>query len=331
MNSKLCVAFGDLEHPSAWVSEVPEEMVPLLGMRTQLRMHVENAEGEDDDYEIVGQVVYMEDDEEDGSTLAFIYGGEEEPEEIIQLILETNGWVRLDDEEAFGIMEIVQVAPPTAALHDVLLIAGDLNKLDENGEPVFEVWNRIFEPEDPILPMFGQRVRIDILNSIKDETVEEDVLGEPGEPYEVVDLDAPGTLEDGVPGLVIHSARSEPGIAQMAFWVKSLDSFDRLSMIASDWEKIDISDIDDDGSFKLLTRIDLALRTHLELRYDEEGFPYLYDFFIDKAEEVPEEDYEILPNMLIDHCKFAKEMAGVENVENMIAGWDDTKPPAEEE
>ena len=35
--------------------------------------------------------------------------------------------------------------------------------------------------------------------------------------------------------------------------------------------------------------------------------------------------------MLIDHCKFAKEMAGVENVENMIAGWDDTKPPAEEE
>lgn len=321
MNAKLCVAFGSLENPSAWASEIPDNWTPVIGMRTQFNMHVEQENGDTDDYEIVGQVVYTESDEEDGSTLAFIYGGEKEPEIVIQLLLEANGWVRLDDSEAHEIIQIVQIAPPSATMHDVLILVGDMETKDENGKLVFDVWTRLFEPEDPLLPMFGQRLFIDVVNSVDDEEAER-ILDDQGN-VEIADLDAPASLDKGIPGLVIYCAIVSPGVAQMAFWVKSLGDIDGYTMMASGWEKIDQEDIDDNGDFRLEERLDLALRTRLDLKADKEGFPYLDDFSIDNAEEIPESSYDILPPMIVEYCKFAKELKPVENIDGLIAGWED--------
>lgn len=328
MNAKLCVAFGSLENPSAWASEIPDDWTPVIGMRTQFNMHVEQENGERDDYEIIGQVVYTE-AEEDGSTLAFIYGGEKEPEVVIQLLLEANGWVRLEDSEAHEIIQIVQIAPPSATMHDVLVLVGDMETKDEDGNLVFDVWTRLFEPEDPLLPMFGQRLFIDMVNSVADEEAER-ILDAKGN-VDVADLNATPTLETGVPGLVIYCAIVSPGIAQMAFWVKSLGDIDGYTMLANGWEKLEEDDIDNNGDFRLMERLDLALRTRLDLKADEEGYPYLDDFSIDNAEEIPESSYDILPPMIVEYCKFAKELKTVENVDGLIAGWEEKEKPEDEQ
>lgn len=359
MTSTLCVAFGSIEVPAVWATRMANEWVPEPGRRVQFqfrqdedadragskrfRANLDTGNEHDEDHDmtdaIVGHVTYA-DVQEDGEGIAFVYAGVPHPPVELQEILQANSWLRLSDEDARGVLDVIEHANPVAAVQDLMLVIGD-PQMDADGVAPMETWSRIVQPYDPTLPLFGQRL---ILNAIAgDEVYDEDdesneyeddaaadaaaeaaqaaAAARVDQRQDEVDLWAPGSRSEGLPALVIYCTATEPGAAQVAFWVASLSDLDGFDLLAAGWEKFDPEVLNENGDFQLATRVRLALRTKLDIREDADGDSYVNDFEIVDAGSVPESSYPLLPAGLADHCRFAAELGDSDDI---IGRWMNT-------
>lgn len=317
----LCVAFGTVDEPAVWAAIIDDDWEPAVGMRAEFHVKA-NADDVDDLFEIVAQVMYIS-EVEDGSAVVYLFGGEDLPDESMTDRLEANSWTQLESDEAHSVMEVVSAAPPTAAAHDVLLVVGDPFSQPDGSPVAFQAWNRMIAPEDPLLPMFGQRLVVDLLDSVSDDALEPD-LRDDGDsvPFRVVipvDPWTPGNASDGVNTVVVYCAVVDAGVAQVVFWAPSLEAIDGFDLLAAGWEMLTEEDFDP-LDFKLAERIELALKTELQIELDEDGEPYLTDFQIRDAAEVSPDLYDLLPPGLAEQCRFAAEMTEADDV---LARWRD--------
>lgn len=337
MSSTVCVAFGSVSDPAVWAADMPQAWTPMLGMRTQFQVQMSDADEEDGEMaEIISQVVFC-DVQEDGSPITFIFGGNEVPDEDIMSRFEDNSWVRLPENAAREILQIIETAPPVASTHDIVLIVGDPSKIDENGNVEYEIWNRILAPNDPLLPMFGQQLLLDVVDSMPDSEVDVELPTEqPGEDkqtfrdrvrfFQGVNMNTVGSAIGGLPVSVIYCAQVEPGVAQIAFWAKDLGSIDGYDLLAADWALMGEGDDFDVDEFRVTDRILLAEKTFLDIRVDDSGEPFLSDFEIRDAAKVAEDQYSLLPPALAEHCRFAKEL---EQTDDIVRQWSDEDPSKE--
>lgn len=337
MSATLCVAFGTLESCSVWATTISADVDIYLGMRTQFNFSDEP--DDEDPLEVVGQVVHT-DVQEDGSAISFLFAGEELPDRELQAQLDEH-WMKLDEDNAHDVMLIVATAPPTAFNHDVLILVGDLDERDEDGKPTAQVWSCEFIPDDPLLPMFAQRLMIDVLGAAPDEDDEPEAEAEAPEGSDEGDAAAgdyypdlreadpelndmsrwPAPTDDGVvPAVTVYCAIVAPGVGEIAFWTPTLGSVTGFDMMAAGWELLSHDDFDME-EFRATQRLEVARRTVLDIRVDEDSDElYLYDFEIEDAASIPEDFYSFLPSALADHCRFA---VAIGDVDDVISGWRD--------
>jgi hypothetical protein len=309
MSATMCLAFGTIDTPEVWIASMPVDWSPELGGRAELEFRDGDNEHICDD--VVGQVIFI-DTQDDGTPIAFVFVGEELPDEDTQDCLDAGSFIRMDEDQAREVLTIVMTAPPVSAVHDLLLIVGDPMATVEDGQSQFQLWQRVVDVADPIVPMFGERMHIKVLDCPNTGSDAEDDGNAVARPTIV------GTSEHEADAevTIAYAAQVEVGIAQIAFWVPSLGDIDGFALMASGWAKINDDDIDDD--FRLSERILLAQRTTLDVRYDEDGDPFLHDFAVRDAEEVTEDQYPLLPPGLAEHCRFARELVQADDI---VASW----------
>jgi hypothetical protein len=332
MDVTLCLVFGSRDRAVVWAGAYETDQPPMAGQSTQIHLHTRPDMEEDPEPEIiVAEVVHSEVSEE-GETVVFLYAGEYIPDERIVSLLSALRWLPMADNQAQDVMEIVAAAPPMARLHDVLLIVGELDGLDNEGNPSVEAWNRTISADDPVIPMFGERMYLDVIDAISmdEEYLLEDEY-EDGEESELVEGDEGvvfvpeanenniGSAADGLPAVVFYAAKVDPGEAQVGFWVSSLGDITGFDLVAAGWEKM-TADTFDPIEFRLSERVELSRRTRIDTEFDEEGQIVLNDFEVKNASEVTESQYALLPSALVNHCRAAKEMLSIDDI---VSGWVD--------
>jgi hypothetical protein len=332
----LCVAFGSTADHAVWAGTYRTDELPEVGMRTELRLTDSSIEKTDHD-SIVAEVIYSDVDS-DGDPVVYLFAGPQIPDADVTDLLVQSSWVELGEEAAFGVMTILDAAPPTAAIHDVLLVIGDPSRTDEQGNPDVEAWHRVVAPHDPMIPMFAERLYLDPTDSMSDPDEDDDfdddrefpegdaaVDGEFPDSRMTnldIDLDEPGSPDEGYPCLVFYASKSEPGEAQLGFWVTSLGELTGFDLVAAGWVRLTPEEFDA-GDFRVAERVELALRTEIVTDLDEDGDPFLVDFEITDAIDVREDQYELLPHLLQEQAKASHELARVEDV---IRAWSEDFP-----
>lgn len=334
MDVTLCVAFGSRERAVVWAGSYQTEFAPTPGQSTEIHLHSQPDARDEDPESIFAEVVHAE-TEDDGTTIVFLYAGEQLPDDHICMLLEASQWVPMNAVQARDVMEIVDAAPPMAHTHDVLLVVGDLEAKDEDGNPTFESWNRAIIPDDPVIPMFGERLYVDVLDALPSDDEEDESDDEDEDLSDsptlvglqmIANEDDTGSAATGLPAVVFYAAKVDPGEAQVGFWVSSLGDVSGFDLVAAGWQKM-TPDIFDPIEFRLGERVDLARRTRIDSDVDDDGQLFLKDFELRDAARVEESQYELLPSALVNHCKAAKEMLGIDDI---VSGWldeqsDDTK------
>jgi hypothetical protein len=324
MDVTLCLVFGSLDRAIVWAGAYETDQPPMAGQSTEIHLHTQPDMQDSEPETIIAEVVHSEVSEE-GETVVFLYAGEDMPDEHTISLLSALRWLPMSDNQAQDVMEIVAAAPPMARLHDVLLIVGDVNNLDSEGNPSVEAWNRTISADDPVIPMFGERMYVDVIDAVPlDEDYEEvdenlDIDNEDIVFIPAANEENTGSAENGLPAVVFYAAKVDPGEAQVGFWVSSLGDITGFDLVAAGWEKM-TQDTFDPIEFRLSERVDLSRRTRIETDFDEEGQIVLNDFEVKNAAEVTESQYELLPSALANHCRTAKEMLSIDDI---VSGWVD--------
>jgi len=308
----LAVVFGQPGDVVGWATqeEVPE--TPPLGMRASFRLVEEGVERpEDSRGEIIYAQVMFAGEGDDGRHLAFLYGGPETPSDIFVSMMESAKWTELDAPSAEDILTVCTLAPPLAAVQEVLLVAGD-----PDDHSSLQAWSRTAVPSDPVLPAFGQRLLMDAVEGLTDEELE-------NAPEESLDPTIPGSIKTGVSVVTIYSSITEPGFGEVTLWTKDLGDVDGFALSSADWSQISIPDDFDPDAARLARRVELAMRTNIATEIDAYGVEHVTDAILEKAEEVAPEDYELLPSVLAFHCQAQREML---NLENLMEEWKESPP-----
>lgn len=340
MDVTLCLVFGSRDNAVVWAGSYETDEPPMEGQSTEIHLHTHPDLGEPEPDSIIAEVVHTEISEE-GQGVVFLFAGEELPDERITSLLSALRWVPMSDSQAQDVMEIVEAAPPMARVHDVLLVAGDLDRVDSEGKPDVEAWNRTISADDPVIPMFGERMYIDVLDALPYYD-EEDMLDgyehgadeEHESDTEEPDLDADPNILDlipeadennvgsgatGLPAVVFYAAKVDPGEAQVGFWVSSLGDISGFDLMAAGWEKM-TPDTFNPTEFRLAERVDLSRRTHIDTDFDDEGQIILNDYEVENASQVSESQYELMPSALVNHCRTAREMLELDDI---VSSWVD--------
>lgn len=330
----LYVAFGSRDRAVVWAGTYQTEEPPRPGQSTEIQLHSRPDMEDEDPESLLTEVVYAEEDEETGVTVVYLYAGETLPDERISQLFEASKWVSMGEPEARSIMELVDATPPLAHTHDVLLIVGDPDAKDGEGKRAPEAWNRVIVADDPVIPMFGERLYVDVLDALPlDDEDEEDGEGE-GEDLDLEDADdeepvlgvhliadenVEGTGAYGLPAVVFYAAKVDPGEAQVGFWVSGLGDVSGFDLVAAGWQKMSPDQFDAD-EFRLSERVDLAKRTKIYTELDDDGQYVLKDYELLDAATVTESQYDLLPQALVNHCRAASEMMQIDDI---VSGWVD--------
>lgn len=289
----LVLMFGEPGQPgTGWtlVEDIEEDdATPMLGVRTVFRV---NDEEEDS---LTAQTIYSA-EREDGTHVAVMYGGPTLPPPAFLIHLEEGGWEQLEDQdEADKLLEFCLTAPPMAAVHDVLLIAGDPASND------CQIWSQTATAAHPVLPLFGHRMLLDAVDALDVEAINEEADQFDGPDYEedLPDPTTAGSAATGLPSLVVLAETTEIGHARVGFWVSSLGDLDGFAMLANGWR------LEDKREFPLKEyrfdrRVELAMATHVVWLVDD-GVEAV-ELRIDNPEAVEPEDYELLPKGLAEFC-----------------------------
>lgn len=293
----LCLVFGEDGDAACWASLYETEEYPEPGSVLRLQLSTEDS--------VFSQVMLTLEGDNDG-VLVLLYGGPEQPDDEVTAAL-SHGWNQMPDEVAHTLLHMCETAPMTAQTHDAVLVCGD----PATGE--VEVWERMMEPIDPLVPLFGQRLVLDALDVLPDERARTaDELPEP-------DPTSSATLTDGIPVVVVSGMLMAPGFAEVVFWTRDLGEVSGADLTACDWSQVSVPDDFDPDEMQLSERVALALRTRFGWApADEEDVVVLDEYTLEGAEDVEERLYALLPDELVEYCRMRRDLA---NISDIVAGW----------
>lgn len=306
----MAVVFGTPGNAVGWATQHQSDEVPLLGVRAAFR--VTSEDNEETPGEILAQVMFS-DFVDEGTVLAYLYGGPALPSGEFVSWLEAASWTPMDQEDVEEVLGVCSAAPPLAAVHSVLLLAGE-----PEGED-FQAWSRVVSPRDPVLPVFGQRMLIDSVEGMgQDEDIDVTAPDSSGEQAEPDPLDV-GSMAEGLPAITVFSGLASPGYAEIVFWTSGLGDVGGFDLMAAGWQQLSVPEQFDPVAFRAKQRINLALATRLVWREEEDGQEYLHDLEMDDPEKVSPEDYDLLPPALASYCLARKEIA---DLPDRLAEWE---------
>jgi hypothetical protein len=153
MNTYLCVVFGYGEEAEVWAANIVTDRYLNLGEAAKINLSSDTGE----ELSIDGEIIHVGLTEE-GNNYAIAVAEEAIEDEELREALLNSEWTLLEEPESEDVFDIVDTAPPVAALHDLLLVVGDYKSVDEFGYPnAITVWHRVIEPDDVSVPLFGER------------------------------------------------------------------------------------------------------------------------------------------------------------------------------
>ncbi len=323
MRALVSILFGVRNNKVGWVSESEINLLPNVGMVIPIRF------GEEDDHPLEGQVYRAWEDEDGDPGGMVIYAGETIPDELFQESMETSGWERLTDEALKVLSDIIDETPVLAAIHEVVLIVGDPAREDR-----LLAFQRSLTPYDPALPLFSQRLRLDLAQDVdKDEYDDAEEEGEElteeewrvfqenetrGINGELADNSLIDGLIRGIPAITIYSALVRSGLGRVAFWTSSLGNLTAEHLVENDWEELRIPQQLDPRDFRLSERVNLAKQSIVSFEITDFGTARIRDWTMESPLLVGEDQYSLLPQMLVEHVKAASEFT---HMDDYLAEW----------
>jgi hypothetical protein len=324
----LIVVFGVPGGLKGWAVQKESEEPPLLGYRATFRLMPGEASSEinhvgPDDYdydegedEVVAQVLFTCEVGSKGDHLAYLYGGQDVPEEYFADRLTNAGWEEIASEDALEIYTVCSQMPPMAGYHNVLLLVGDPES------EKFQAWSRSTPPDSPFLPIFGQRVLFDVIENLDlDDDTHSHRKDEPcncpvNNNTDIRALE--GNMKEGLPSIVLYSETVGPGIADVIFWTKGLGDVDGIDMISKGWEMVATPDEFNPAEFEIKRRVEYAHRIKFEMKEDEEGDQYIDNYYIEDFKSIPVADYEYITSDIIQRGLATLDL---DNIESELAKW----------
>jgi hypothetical protein len=357
---QLYLAFGYGEQAEVWGSSVELERLFRLGEKTQIVLR--DSSGDDSEQVVtidceVGHIDYTD----SGEPYVFIYH-EDLINDLYSELLEAANWERMSEEDEDSILDVLDYAPPVAALHDLILVVGDYEIVDKEGYPSgVKVWHRVIEPDDPSVPVFGEKFYSHVIlangDNWEDEAFEEDAedpepteeqlqqiaellnapemleLKDREEPTELepeiemlmvsetIDLESGGTPEDGYPVLTFYTAKVGYGEANIGVWCRSVEPYTELDMIADGWQLLPKESLNLED-FRLKERVELALNTFVTMVEDETGTRFIERYEIVDPSLVTEEQFALIPPALQEMSSGIQELdKDFENIDSYLNDW----------
>jgi hypothetical protein len=153
MNTYLCVVFGYGDDAEVWAANITTDRYLSLGEAAKISLSSDNG----DKLDVDGEIVHVGLTDE-GNNYAIAVSESAVEDDEFREALSNSEWTLLGEEESEDVFDIVDTAPPVAALHDLLLVVGDYTATDEFGYPNgITVWHRVIEPNDVSVPLFGEK------------------------------------------------------------------------------------------------------------------------------------------------------------------------------
>lgn len=306
MSTVVTMLFGSPGAALGWVSEERIPHIPMIGATVRITIHAFG-----DDTSVEGQVyrAWDGDDGEHGGLL--IYGGTRIPDVEFRNLIEIAGWEPLSDDTLDLLAGTIHESPAMAASHEVNLFVGE--------GPDMRLYRRVIQPSSPILPLFGQRMRMTFLElpyddddmwgftdddvddvPVSDEEWQEMQRADRAEVDTAIDTRQFGDVaEIGIPVVVFYSALIDPGTARLGFWTSHLgDGVTDIDLVADDWEVVSIPDRFDPFDFGVERRLDLARRTHVLFESNNYDSVRVAEWWLENPEDVGEADSSFLPPFL---------------------------------
>lgn len=319
----ISVVFGDREQSAGWITEQDIEGLPMVGTPVNISVGAP-----DSPLAVEGQV-YRAWPEVDGNPGGiFIYGGGKVPDEEFQYGMDNASWDRISDAALRVLVETAKQTPVLAAVHEVTLVVGQ-----PNGDPSsVQCFQRMLQPYDPVLPLFSQRLRVEAFEDKSLEALDAQSALEESETEEEWEnelADIEGELlgeraitasANGLPGLVIYSSLISNGIGRVCFWSPDFGDIAPEDLVANSWDPIRIPEQFDPEDFQLARRVQLALESSVSFAETEFGTAVVHEWEIAHPLSVREEDYALLPPLLVEHCRAQKEL---EDIDLFLDAWSD--------
>lgn len=318
----ISVVFGNRDHAAGWITEQEIEGLPIVGTPVSI-----NVGSPDSPLSAEGQVyrAWPEVDGDPGGI--FIYGGGSIPDDEFQDGMDGASWERISDEALKILVETASNTPVLAAVHEVTLVVGD--PADKKSLHCFQ---RLLQPYDPVLPLFSQRLRVEAfedktLEVLDEEASRDEEADDWSDELELIEKELRGqspisAAASGLPGLVVYSSLISNGVARVCFWSSGFGDVAPEDLVANAWDPIRIPEQFDPEDFRLERRVSLALRSDVTFVDTEFGTVTVNEWTIDDPLAVDEEDYSLLPPLLVEHCRAQKEL---EDIELFLDEWGETR------
>lgn len=314
MKTIISVVFGNRREAAGWITEQDVDGLPVVGTPVSI-----NVGAPDSPLSAEGQVYRAWPGVDDDPGGIFIFGGSSVPDEDFQYGMDNASWDRISEEALRVLVETASQTPVLAAVHEVTLLVGN------PGEPSrLLAFQRLLQPYDPVLPLFSQRLRVEALEDKTLEELDAQALLEEEDDDEVwneevnhLEKELRGlkpipAAKAGLPGLVIYSSIISNGVARVCFWSPSLGDVAEEDLVANAWDPIRVPEQFDPIDFRLGRRIELAMKSDVTFVDTEFGTSTVNEWTIEEPLEVAEEDYPLLPPLLVEHCKAQKELRDID-------------------
>jgi hypothetical protein len=308
----ISIIFGERENSIGWIAEEDLPELPLIGMPVIIQIDEASPAFE-------GQVyrAWESDEEEQTNGGMLIYGGADLPDHEFMEKFELAGWELLGEDALQVLSAAIEHTPALAATHEVLLLVGERGQ-----ETKFAAFQRQIIPYDPALPLFGQRMRLEISSVRKIFEFESKEQWQEHREIEVVEVESelalPQSIDginNGLPAIVIFSSLIRNGVGKVVFWCPNFGNLHPEHLLAHGWETVSSFEA---GEFKTEERIELALDTKLNFVMNDYGTAEMDDWQIQNPLNVPETSYELLPKLLLEYVKASKEF---ENIDSILQEW----------
>lgn len=314
--------FGNQDETSGWVKDYSFSSIPTDGAILAIPLSHGNEYQSEKIEDLMAspslytQIIYSNlrlDDTDESNPIVIVYGGLDLPDLDLTTFLEEEDWEQLDQVTTEVLMTLCLEAPPSAGVHNILLIIG------EPTDPDFQVWEQIYEPHDTEVLPFGSRVNIDPVDSMTlfDPVIRDDkgFFNERS-----INVQDEGSLDEGLNVIVIHSEVIGPGVADIIYWAKDLGEINGLDLISEGWSQIKVPEDFDPEAIDISARISLALMVSIiwvedkeTNEFDQDGLPPLKwsSCEIDNPSEIHPSLYRLLPYPLIEKCRASRIAAGL--------------------
>jgi hypothetical protein len=322
VNTIISVVFGNRHEAAGWITEQDVEGLPAVGTPVSI-----NVGAPDSPLSAEGQVFRSWSGIDGDPGGIFIFGGQSVPDAAFQYGMDNASWDRISDEALRVLVETATQTPALAAVHEVTLVIGDPCKPE-----TIQAFQRLLQPYDPVLPLFSQRLRVEAFEDKEWQDLHRQALqdGEAEDEEWLIEVQA---IENellgratipaarlGLPGLVIYSSLISNGVARVCFWAPGLGDVDGADLIANSWDPIRVPQQFDPVDFRLERRVQLALRSQVDFVDTEFGTSTVNEWSIDEPLFVDEEDYALLPPLLVEHCKAQKDLS---DIDLFLSEWRD--------